>query len=154
MKFVPKGPVNNIPALVQIMAWRRPGDKPLSEPMMVSLLTHICVNRPQWVNNIKMPICPILNYSLLCIYGFVSFVVCLAKFKSCFRVAAITRFELIGPVTKLFMLKRTVAVLISSVTIRMCNVSFKTRPPWTKLPLFGRQYFSEVFSWMKGFVFR
>ena len=49
MKFVPKGPINNIPALVQIMAWRRPGDKPLSEPMMVSLLTHICVTRPQWV---------------------------------------------------------------------------------------------------------
>ena len=23
------------------MAWRRPGDKPLSEPMMASLLTHI-----------------------------------------------------------------------------------------------------------------
>ena len=36
-------PINNIPALVQIMAWRRPGDKPLSEPMVVSLLTHICV---------------------------------------------------------------------------------------------------------------
>ena len=35
--FVPKGPMNNIPALVQIMAWRRPGDKPLSESMMVSL---------------------------------------------------------------------------------------------------------------------
>ena len=50
MKFVPKGPINNIPALVQIMAWCRPGDKPLSEPMMVSLLTHICVTRPQWVN--------------------------------------------------------------------------------------------------------
>ena len=29
------------------MAWRRPGDKPLSEPMMASLLTHICVT--QWV---------------------------------------------------------------------------------------------------------
>ena len=41
LKFVPKGPINNIPALVQIMAWRRSGDKPLSEPMMVSLLTHI-----------------------------------------------------------------------------------------------------------------
>ena len=27
LKFVPKGPINNIPALVQIMAWRRPGDK-------------------------------------------------------------------------------------------------------------------------------
>ena len=49
MKFVPKGLINNIPALVLIMAWRRPGDKPLSEPMMVSLLTHICVTRPQWV---------------------------------------------------------------------------------------------------------
>ena len=33
--FVPKGPINNISALVQIMAWRRPGDKPWSEPMMV-----------------------------------------------------------------------------------------------------------------------
>ena len=37
LKFVPKGPINNNPALVQIMAWRRSGDKPLSEPMMVSL---------------------------------------------------------------------------------------------------------------------
>ena len=35
LKFVPKGPMDNIPALVQIMAWRRPGDKPLSEPMIV-----------------------------------------------------------------------------------------------------------------------
>ena len=49
LKFVPKGPINNIPALVQIVGWRRPGDKPLSEPGMVSLLTHICVTRPQWV---------------------------------------------------------------------------------------------------------
>ena len=49
LKFVPKGPINNIPSLVQIMVWRRPGDKPLSEPMMVSLPTHICVTRPQWV---------------------------------------------------------------------------------------------------------
>ena len=52
LKFVPKGPINNIPALVQIMAWRRPGDKPLSEPMLVSLLTYICVTRPQWVKQI------------------------------------------------------------------------------------------------------
>ena len=51
LKFVPMGPINNNPALVQIMAWRRPGDKPLSEPVMVSLLTHICITRPQWVNN-------------------------------------------------------------------------------------------------------
>ena len=45
LNFVPKRPINNIPALVQIMAWRRPGDKPLSESTMVSLLT-----RPQCVN--------------------------------------------------------------------------------------------------------
>ena len=47
LKFVPRGPINNIASLVQIMAWRRPGDKPLSEPMMVNLLTHICVTWPQ-----------------------------------------------------------------------------------------------------------
>ena len=60
LKFVPKGPVNNIPALVQIMAWRRPGDKPLSEPMMVNLLTHICVNRPQW-RRLTGIVIPIIN---------------------------------------------------------------------------------------------
>ena len=32
------------------MARRRPGDQPLSEPRMVSLLTHLCVSLPQWVN--------------------------------------------------------------------------------------------------------
>ena len=32
------------------MAWHQSGDKPLSEPMMVNLLTHICVTRPWWVN--------------------------------------------------------------------------------------------------------
>ena len=51
LKFVPKGPITNNPAVVQIMGWRRSGDNPLSEPMMVSLLvsllTHICVTRPQ-----------------------------------------------------------------------------------------------------------
>ena len=49
LKLVPKGPINNIPTLVQIMAWRWPSDKPLSEAMVVSLLMHICVTRPQWI---------------------------------------------------------------------------------------------------------
>ena len=52
LKFVPKDRFSNVPALVQIMAWRRPGDKPLSEPMMVSLLTHICIILPQWVKEV------------------------------------------------------------------------------------------------------
>ena len=55
MKFVPKGPINNIPALVQIMACRHLSDKPsLSEPRMISSLTHICVTRPQWVNKFNV----------------------------------------------------------------------------------------------------
>ena len=49
LKLVSKGQINNIPALVPIMAWRCPSDKLLSEPMMVSFLAHICVTRPQLV---------------------------------------------------------------------------------------------------------
>ena len=48
LKFVPRGPINNIPTLVPVMAWRQPGNKPLSEPMIVSLPTHICVAQPHY----------------------------------------------------------------------------------------------------------
>ena len=65
LKFVPKGLINNIPALVQIMAWRRSGDKPLSESMMVSLPTHICVTRPQWVNSLYAGLTYFLGYDIL-----------------------------------------------------------------------------------------
>ena len=41
------------------MAWCQPGDKPLSEPMMVRLPTHICVTQPQWVNE------SLIHYSTL-----------------------------------------------------------------------------------------
>ena len=34
LKIVVNGPINKILALVQKMAWRRPGDKPLSQLMM------------------------------------------------------------------------------------------------------------------------
>ena len=34
LKPVPGSPIDDKPALVQVMAWRRTGDKPLSEPMM------------------------------------------------------------------------------------------------------------------------
>ena len=37
LKFVPKGPISNIPALVQVMAWGPTDDKPISEPMMTQL---------------------------------------------------------------------------------------------------------------------
>ena len=74
--FIPIGPINNMPALVQIMAWRRPGDKPLSEPMVVGLLTHICVTRPQWVNTLRLRqngrhfLDDIVEWIFLKMYGF------------------------------------------------------------------------------------
>ena len=47
LKYVRKGPIYNNTALVQIMACRLIGAEPLSEPMKISLPTHICVTRPQ-----------------------------------------------------------------------------------------------------------
>ena len=57
LKFVPNDSINNIPALIQIKAWRPTGDKPLSEPMMtqfndaymrhsasMSYLTNVCAS--------------------------------------------------------------------------------------------------------------
>ena len=49
LKFFPKVRINNISTLLQIMAWHRQGNKSLAEPAMCSLLTHICITRPQWV---------------------------------------------------------------------------------------------------------
>ena len=70
LKFVLKSPIDNIPALFQIMAWRRPGDKPLSEAMMLSLLTHICVARPPrvktWLNIWKISFWPFWSYRRKC----------------------------------------------------------------------------------------
>ena len=34
LQIVPKGPIDNSPALVKSMAWRRIGNKPFSEPML------------------------------------------------------------------------------------------------------------------------
>ena len=65
LKFVPKGPINSIPSLVQIMAWRCSGDKPLSEPMMVNSPTHICVTRPQWVNHLPLYLGPLFGKTIL-----------------------------------------------------------------------------------------
>ena len=49
MNFVLKGNINNILAFFHIMACHRRGDKTLSESMMFTLLTHICVTQSHWV---------------------------------------------------------------------------------------------------------
>ena len=46
-EIIPEGPINNVPAMFQTMAWRRSCDSPLSELMMICLLPFICITRPQ-----------------------------------------------------------------------------------------------------------
>ena len=51
LKFVPRSPIDHKPAFVQVMAWRRTGDKPLPELVMrSSSLMHICGTRGRWLN--------------------------------------------------------------------------------------------------------
>ena len=38
LKYVSRGPIDNKPALVQVMAWSRTDDKPLPGPMMTQLI--------------------------------------------------------------------------------------------------------------------
>ena len=51
LRFLPKALINSIPALVQIMAWCWPGNKP--ESMIVCSLTHIYITQPQWVKKVE-----------------------------------------------------------------------------------------------------
>ena len=71
LKFISKGPINNMSALVQIMTWCCASDKPLPEAMMISLLMHICITQPQWDNMAITILCSsssiswLLHYRLL-----------------------------------------------------------------------------------------
>ena len=38
LKYVPRSPMDNKSALVQVMAWHRTGDIPLPEPMMTQFI--------------------------------------------------------------------------------------------------------------------
>ena len=46
LKFIPKGPIDNMPALIQILAWRRMATSHYLNQWWPSLLTHVCVTRP------------------------------------------------------------------------------------------------------------
>ena len=95
LKFVSMGPIINIPSLVQIMAWRRPGDKPLSEPMMVSLPTHLWITRSQWAKGRRRPrpyfnitkdilsYCKVLKVQDLCLKFSYHFEICQASQQYC-----------------------------------------------------------------------
>ena len=45
LKLVPRSPIDNKSVSVQVMAWRQTGGKPLSEPMLIHIVTHICGTR-------------------------------------------------------------------------------------------------------------
>ena len=63
-EFISNGPINNISSLVQIMACCQPGVKPLSEPIMDRLPTHVCVTQPQWVNTDGIQFCILFSLRL------------------------------------------------------------------------------------------
>ena len=84
LKFIPKGPINNISSLVQIMAWWRSGSKPLSEPMMNRSLMHICVTLPQWVKQgCWCTSCIKYDVKYMCIYIIISMCVFLYTISNC-----------------------------------------------------------------------
>ena len=92
LKYVRMGPIDINPTLVQIIAWRRSGDRPLSEPMTISLPTHIyaslglneLISNRKNVENTNFPKFISIDISLANQTGF--FVFFHAKCKSCTRL--------------------------------------------------------------------
>ena len=50
LKFAPRSPIDNMPALVQAMAWRQTGGKPLPEPVLTQFTDAYMRTRGRWVN--------------------------------------------------------------------------------------------------------
>ena len=50
LKFLPRGPIDNKPALVQVMAWCWTGNKPLSVPMLTQYTDACIQHQGRWVN--------------------------------------------------------------------------------------------------------
>ena len=61
LKFVPEGPINNISALVQIMAWRRIGDDPVQRRIYASLGLNELIHMG-WNLIISLGVHPSSNY--------------------------------------------------------------------------------------------
>ena len=47
LKYVLRSPIDKKVSIASVMAWHRPGDTPLSEPVMIRIPTHRCAIRPQ-----------------------------------------------------------------------------------------------------------
>ena len=51
LKFVPRSPIDNKPALVQVMAWSRTGDKPLPVPMLTQFTDAYMRHWGRWIKS-------------------------------------------------------------------------------------------------------
>ena len=55
LKFVPRGLIDNRPVLVQVIAWRRTGDKPLPEQTLTQFTDAcICGTWGRWINKVRI----------------------------------------------------------------------------------------------------
>ena len=64
LNFVPKGLIDNEPALVQVMAWRRAGDKPLPELMFTQFIDAYRRHyKGRWVDNMEIGLCVLIHWS-------------------------------------------------------------------------------------------
>ena len=170
LKFVSNIRINNIPALVQIMAWCRPGDKPLSESMMVSLLTHICVTRPQWVKlplELENELTPKwLGHFKKNVILFRNVVqhkcdIFIWNWSNTMNVLS----ELWVLMAWCFSIRASVAMVLTthpcvSRCLRVNNYippklwcKYLTHPPLDKMAAISQTIFSDAFSWIKSFVF-
>ena len=65
LKCVPRCPTDNKPALVQVMAWRRRGDKPLPEPMLTQFIdAYMCGTRGRltgWFSSWNKRYCSLIS---------------------------------------------------------------------------------------------
>ena len=148
------------------MAWRRPGDKPLSEPMMVSLPMRICVTRPQWVKSpldlllawhifsAKLSLEPMLTYCQLDPWEGTS-----VKFESKYKTLKEMNLEISVEWQRfcsgLQVLTNKINAWLLSPLLRHWKYYslVLTHPPLDKMAAILQTVFSDAFSWMKSFVF-
>ena len=102
LKFVPMVRINNTPALVPILDWRRPGDKPLSGPMMVYLtdpyMRHSASMSQQSNQQIDNELCKLCNSFWATYVSWISWLMlpglrirCIPGFKILISVASYSR---------------------------------------------------------------
>ena len=146
------------------MAWRRPGDKPLSEPMMVNLPTHICVTQPQWVNRVVNTLrlrqnascfadnifkCIFLNENVWILLKISLMVVSNVSINNIPALVQIMAWRRPGdtPLSE--------PMMVNLPTHGLNELTeWLTHWGWDKMPTVSQTTYSNAFSWMKMYEFR